>query len=919
MTVSNTVPAVRIHQEFLAIPSELTEDLLALIIAPHYFITRHATAAEMADGLLGAYVGVEKVTAWPNRPAGGVVDQDEVSVWIDDALLQYFYDSMSNASVIQIGSTNNRITAADVVWKTANSIDRSADLLDRDVKVGDVIRIRTPEGDEFWSTIAGFDYEEIAASIDIVGTDGADTNNQADLVEGTTLVATSGFTGVTVAHSAAAYDGLSEGYPQETYAITCTKAMAGVGLADAEFQVTSSSGTDDVALLTDLVSGVAEEIGNRGATITLTVGVGDTIAVGDSITVTYQQDYDAPAFSVNTAADYTGTADRRYVVTVIGVDDDGDPIVTVRTTLGDDTAGPVAAELSTYTAVGGNGVQIQFVAGAAGNAPCPGDKYYADAVAETDGQCDTLILSRMIPDTINADTSSSVGGFSVPGTTPVDLDVTLYIKKDIEVPQYSAYPTENWETSTTQITLNDDIQVYDSTWTDDGDPVLLPVVGGAAYAEYRALLPTYATGRSELSDASEVVSTLGPVIPENPLAMAVYMALLNANGQPVGFISVGSDDSTGYSAALELIKDDRRCYGLVPATQDTSIQALIKAHVLAQSTANRGRFRIAWLSSDSDQDILVTDEDEDSESLTAKFEVDPDNDNDVLLVTSAAGQFITDGIRANDVVRSNYATDVDGVETYDTYVVDTIISEDQLRLVAGPDLATAVEDKIEIWRTQTGTEEATTYAGLTAAFANRRIRHIWPPTYTYTDGTTVPGWGICAGLAGLRSGAAPHQPLSTVEINGVLAVPRTTEDMRESDLDVMAARGTWIVTRELTGGACYTRLALTTDVTDANHWQDHRTTNVDSLSFGFWNRLKNIVGATNITERTLQFIANEILAVGKFFQSEARTPDLGAQLTDLAIIDGPRQDDTLRDTVIIGVNITVPYELVAIELYLYVS
>ena len=919
MTVVNTTPVVRIYQEFLRIPTELTEDLLALIVAPHYFVTRHAEADELADGLLGSYVGAERVDSWPNRPAGGVVDQDWVSVWIDDALLQYFRDDLEDASVMQVGSTNNRIVASEKVFRTANGFSRSSDFLDRDVALGDTIRVQTGEGDVFWSTIAGFDYEEIAASLALVGADGADANNQGALTVGTTTPVTSGFTGVGVAVSAAAYDGLADGYPSEAYTITCVTAMSGSDPTTAELQVTSASGTDDVASVTPSASGVATDIGTRGATLTLTITPADTIEVGDSITVTFRQDYSVPTFGVNTAGTYTGTADRRYVVTVTGVNASGNPIVTVRTTAGGDNDGPIAIALgATYVAVGSNGVQIRFVTGGTGS-PVPGDKFYVDATAAADGACDTLIMSRMLPDTINADVSSSVGGESVPGDTPADLDVTLYIKEDIEVPRYSVYPLENWETSATQITLNDSIQVYHSSWTDSGVQELLPVMGGTAYVQYRALLPTYITGRSSITGAAEALSTVGPAIVQNPLGLAVYTAALNANEQPVGFIAVETDDLAGYTAALELIKDDRRCYSLVPTTQLATIQDVVESHVDAQSTADRGRFRIAWLNSASNQVVLVTDEDEDEESLTAQFEIDPDNDNDVLLVTSAAGQFITDAVAANDIVRANYGVDEDGEETYDTYVVDVVISEDQLRLVSGPDAATAVEDKIEIWRTQTGSAEATTYAALATGFNNRRVRHIWPPSCTLSDGTTAPGWVLCAGLAGLRSGAAPHQPLTNVEINGISAVPRTTDDMREADLDIMAEDGTWIITQDVTGGACFTRLALGTDVTDANRWQDHRTTNVDSISFGFYNRLKDLVGSTNITERTLQFIANEIKAVSKYFESEARTPDLGPQLLSLEIVEGPEQHETLRDTVIIRVNITVPYELVAIELYLYVS
>jgi len=239
--------------------------------------------------------------------------------------------------------------------------------------------------------------------------------------------------------------------------------------------------------------------------------------------------------------------------------------------------------------------------------------------------------------------------------------------------------------------------------------------------------------------------------------------------------------------------------------------------------------------------------------------------------------------------------------------------------VAGPAAAIAVAQKIEVWRTQTSTEEATTYAALSAGFNNRRIRHIWPSTVELSDGTSVPGYYACAALAGLKSAAAPHRPLTRTSLNGFATVTRSTNDMKESDLDVMAATGTWILTQEVTGGEVYTRLALTTDDTDANRWQDARTTNVDSLSFAYFNRLKQYVGTSNINERLLAVLATEINSVTNYYRSESNTPDLGPQILEATITKGPTQNATLADTVDIEMEISVPYAMDRLNLKLFVS
>ena len=104
-------------------------------------------------------------------------------------------------------------------------------------------------------------------------------------------------------------------------------------------------------------------------------------------------------------------------------------------------------------------------------------------------------------------------------------------------------------------------------------------------------------------------------------------------------------------------------------------------------------------------------------------------------------------------------------------------------------------------------------------------------------------------------------------------------------------------------------MALTTDSSDANHWQDARTTNADSITFGFYNRFKAIVGSSNITDRLLSYLANEIKAVAEFFKSEATSPNLGAQLIECDIVSGPSQDELLKDQVNVDLDLQLPYEL----------
>ena len=908
MAIPNTVPIVRVHQEFMAIPSELTENLLACVVGPHYDLVRYNQASEKDRGLLGAYNPALGVTStWPNKPVGGVVDQDWTRMFVESALLEYFVDEIDAGSEITVGDTPSAIVSDTLVFKTANGVNRSAAFGDRDVQVGDRAVVSDGDGNTLEARVIGFDFEKTASAIALVG-DGADSNNQGNLSEGVNVTKNSGeFVDVGVAGSAASYDGLADGYPQDSYTFICTKsAPDGSPLESYRFRIESASGKDNVSEF-QFVDGyaAAHSFGARGASITLsdTSGGSDepSIKLGDRFLITYTQDYVQP--DIIASGTYTGAVDRRYVIKVVGINASDLPICVISTTDSSDFDGPKAVSVgATPTPIGNFGVLVRF--DITGNPPAPGDRYYVDATAEADGKADTLILNRKLPDDMQSE---------------YDLELRLMIQTDIEVPRYSNFPTTNFSTTADEVSLNDSLQVEHATLTNDGEPVSVPVVGGQVYVQYRSLLPDFNGGRSEIRNIGDVQDVVGPPSVHNPLGLAVYMAVLASQGQPVGFISVITDNLAGYNTALSRIRDDIRNYSLVPTTQDAEILESVKAHLLAQSHQNRSRFRVGWLSTPEARNLLVTDEDSDGQTLTAKFEYSAVFDANVVL-TSDGSQFIADGVQPGDVVRANFSVDGHGEETYDTFVVDQVVSESELRLVSGPEDATSVEDRVEVWRNLNPQDEAEEYAGRSSGFGHRRVRHIWPPTVDTVigDEPQVPAWAAAASLAGTRSAAAPHQPLSNVELPGISGVSYS-DGFTESELDALAQSGTWVLTRSPQGGPVYTRLALTTDTTNLNVAQDHRTTNADSISFGFINRVKNLVGNVNITARTLEVIANEIMTVRAFFQSEARTPNLGPQLIDATILDGPRQSEVNQDTVEVDVELELPYELVALNMRLQIT
>ncbi len=241
------------------------------------------------------------------------------------------------------------------------------------------------------------------------------------------------------------------------------------------------------------------------------------------------------------------------------------------------------------------------------------------------------------------------------------------------------------------------------------------------------------------------------------------------------------------------------------------------AHVNNQSTADFGAGRDVWfnLSGVATQAIVNQADSTDGNVILAKLVDDPNTSNTqytLLNVTSGNAAFIDNGVKAGDIVRFLYTTDGFGNEVYSTFVVNEVINEESLLLVAGNGTAVNTPQKIEVWRNLSSTEQATAIAK-TNTFANRRVMLVWPDTLT-ADDQTVDGFYLCAALAGLASGVVPQQGLTNMAIEGFQAVDRTTKLFSRTDLDIMAGAGVWIVTQDVNTGEIFSRHAVTSVLHD---------------------------------------------------------------------------------------------------------
>lgn len=945
-------PQVLVFQEFRILPTEITEPLRAHIAGPHAVLHRYSVADEKQGCLLGSYDRLNDTCyAWPQRLVGSRVDNTYTKLYIDDALLQYYKHDIGVGSTVvtAVEGRSNWIQASDLSFKSNGAAyPRSAVFGDRDVQLGDVVKVRivSPDNDceetVVDTTVVGFASEQVSSRILPASADVNNQNSTEADVDVTILTPVSLQNSVAVDSVTGLYDGLVDGVVEEVYTVEVTKSTV-AGCSAARLRVVSDSGTDDVAEVTpndlDDEEG-STAIGTRGLSVRFSATGSDTFVVGQKWRFEVSQNFEkvvaiSDAANVSsTGASVTGTgtdilgqyAGDKNDTYVIECTKGGTwanlPEITVRTVKGLDFSGPteVTGDGSTVSvSIGTNGVKVKFF-GVTGSGDAvaglrKGDKWYISCVSAAAGPVRRLILRDDLPAAV---------------LSAEDMDLTLFIKDNIQVSENRVgfAPMTNYWVEDTQICVQEGIVAYHPEWTVSGVEQALNVVGGKVYVEYREWVSELADQVNSISDVADLDVIRGQLHPDNPLKWGVYKALSNSNGTVVKYTAVADHDSLdSWVQVLERIKGRDDMYNLVPLTFNTQVHNLWAAHIGGESNEYANNWKAGIFALQSVPVVKVVGEgvaiggvagNVVATPVLATLSDDPNATNTQytkLQVTSGNGYFVTNDVRPGDIVRYSYNVDGFGDETYTEYVVDEVQSESTLLLYSGADAPVTVAQRVEIYHNRNRNEIADAIAEQAGALSNRRVVGVWPDQVGEA-GTLQPGYYLAAALAGLVSGVVPHQPLTNVEVAGFDDYSRSYKYFNETQLNRMAEAGVWIVTEDR-DGTPHTRHALTTDNLDLNRREEMIRRNVDSMSYLFLRRLRPFIGRTNAQPGMVRRLRYEITAVIDFLKANGFTEELGSQLIE-GTIRTLQIHPLLKDRIEIVLDLTVPAPLNNIELHLVV-
>lgn len=447
-------------------------------------------------------------------------------------------------------------------------------------------------------------------------------------------------------------------------------------------------------------------------------------------------------------------------------------------------------------------------------------------------------------------------------------------------------------------------------------------------------------GVLRIPDQSTLSSVLDPITEENPLALGLYLCLLNAPGLEVK--GLGIDEVSGaapegteeaHARAADFLETEE-VYSLAPLSSNQIVQDMWATHAVAMSQPEQSGERIVFVNkkmpTEKNPAIAASGSQANSTATVNQMLLDVTpiaglvaaGVNPALPITVAMGvymEFSVNGVLRRYNVSSasgslvNFNTTFTTAQNTDgffttTSLTETVIDAAWSLKVRGSSLYVPGSNPARLDYSLV----SETVAEANAGYKNRRMYSVFPDTVKMTIAGTeksVPGYYACAALAGMVAGQPPQQGFTNFPITGLTGVVGT-EKFSKKQLNVMAGGGTFILIQDVENAPVSSRHQLSTDLTSIETRELSITKTVDYAAKFLRASVRKFIGVQTINDQLTDTIGTTIDGVLRFLIEAGVL--LGAQLNNIV------QDETSPDTLLIDVTLQVPYPCNYIRLTLVV-
>lgn len=420
------------------------------------------------------------------------------------------------------------------------------------------------------------------------------------------------------------------------------------------------------------------------------------------------------------------------------------------------------------------------------------------------------------------------------------------------------------------------VQIKGGLFRETGGAV--PMAGPlAVYLAYTALRQDVTPLADDFSlltygSTTDLETNLGPIDASNPLALGMYIAMINAPGVAVS--GMGIDETTAvvpegttesYTRAFEFL-ESKDVYAIAILTHSLEAAVIAMIHVDAMSDPSISLERYVLINPERPtrkSSTLV------ASSLLANVSGAP---TDTVNTGIANLQAL---LAANGKPGPTYAI-TDGVyiefeDDANRYLVESV-SGGTVIIADGPFLTGNTDDffydvsggdafatvKVDVPCTvkirgaalANRDDEANAYADIARGFKNRRVVVTAPDSAAMTiDGleTIVPGYYMNCAVAGMRSARAPQQPLTNEAIAGFTRCIGSQDRYSERQLRILSGGGLWVYQQNNGTGPVLIRHQLTSDMSTIEKREDNIRTATDFAAKFFRGVLVNFIGRVVLT------------------------------------------------------------------------
>lgn len=445
-----------------------------------------------------------------------------------------------------------------------------------------------------------------------------------------------------------------------------------------------------------------------------------------------------------------------------------------------------------------------------------------------------------------------------------------------------------------------------------------------------------APGILRISDVTTLGAVLSPINPDNPLALGMFFALLNAPGLEVAGLGVDEANAAAPYGTVEAFAraanaiESEEVYSIAPLTHDITVHQIFKAHIETMSGPTQKGERILWvcpLVPDRDVDDIVAsglsaESTATNDQLVVDInptpglvdrELDPLNlsyDDQTFITLTVEGElrrYLLSSVNGTLlVVTTTFTTDQNTDDFFSvTPLTETVINADWSVSVRGTKLlipGSVLPDKDRI---------AETVAKQSAAYKQRRMYKLFPATVTATiNGTdeTIPGFYVCAAKAGMVARFSPQQGFTLMPITGFTGVKGSNDTFSTKQLNIMAAGGTYIIVQDAQGAPLVSRMQVSTDTSSIETRELSITKIVDFVAKFMRTGLRNFIGTFNIQQSFLDTLSTVIHGMLGFLAESGII--IGGDLNNLI------QSKEEPDIVLVDVSLEVPFPCNVIRLTL---